>query len=233
MEAVPAGVHHFPSRTEPQRLLLVDPHDFTRECLTDLLRRHASDLVVHASSTLEEIDPGLYDTFHVVLLKIDSIASRGDRSLAAFLPFGELRPSVPVALLCALDNLDVALDAVHRGVRGCLSPSLGVRQLIAALRLVMAGGIYIGPPHNTASRPAVADAASLPQKDSGMTRKAESSALTPREEEVLIHLRQGKPNKVIAFELGMSENTVKVHVSRILKKMNAMNRTVVVGRNHA
>jgi DNA-binding NarL/FixJ family response regulator len=53
----------------------------------------------------------------------------------------------------------------------------------------------------------------------------ERRGLTHREEEVLTLLREGKPNKLIAYELRMSENTVKVHVCRIIKKLHVMNRT--------
>jgi DNA-binding NarL/FixJ family response regulator len=52
-------------------------------------------------------------------------------------------------------------------------------------------------------------------------------SLTPRETEVLARLRQGKPNKIIAFELDISESTVKVFVRRILTKLRASNRTEV------
>ena len=58
-------------------------------------------------------------------------------------------------------------------------------------------------------------------------REVRSRRLTPRESEVLARLRQGKPNKIIAHELEITENTVKVFVRRILMKLGASNRTAV------
>lgn len=62
--------------------------------------------------------------------------------------------------------------------------------------------------------------------------KEENQVFTPRQIAVLHRLRQGKANKIIAYELAMSESTVKVHVRNIMKKMSATNRTEAAYRAH-
>jgi DNA-binding NarL/FixJ family response regulator len=94
---------------------------------------------------------------------------------------------------------------------------LGFDIAVEAVRFVLAGGTYVpmdcvlatGPdlPASPASRP--------------------SSGVTAREAAVIRALQQGKPNKVIAYELNMCESTVKVHVRNLMKKMKAKNRTDV------
>jgi len=91
---------------------------------------------------------------------------------------------------------------------------------VAAIRLVKDGGTIAPVEPLLANRTRRAD----PEADET------SSALTPRQMTVLAHLRQGKANKIIAYELGMSESTVKVHVRNIMRKVKATNRTEVAYR---
>ena len=85
------------------------------------------------------------------------------------------------------------------------------------LHRLRAGGSYAPPASLLADEPS-------PQEARGL--------LTSRQSEVLRELRQGKPNKIIAYELGMSESTVKVHIRNIMRKVGATNRTQVVYKAH-
>jgi DNA-binding NarL/FixJ family response regulator len=214
-------------------LLLVDPHDFTRQCMSDLLGEHAAEWDVWASTSLSA--GGSSRQPDLILLRHDGqVASSGDL-LEVVEAASSLYPGVPIALLCSLLNLGDAFATMRLGIRGFLSPSLSVEQVIAALRLVMAGGIYVAPctANGSVVAPVVAEVSTRPPAQATepsepiMATAGDGWPLTPREEDVCHHLRQGKPNKVIAYELGMSENTVKVHVSRILRKLNVMNRTAL------
>jgi len=108
-------------------------------------------------------------------------------------------------------------------VRGYIPTSLEPAEAAAALQCVAAGGVFV-----PASAP-IKVAQDRPN-GAGPSMEHEISAfqrLTPREGEVLARLRQGKPNKIIAHELRITENTVKVFVGRILLKLGASNRTEV------
>ena len=95
--------------------------------------------------------------------------------------------------------------------------------MIAALRLIAVGGVYVAPVSTDGPGRVARDDVQPSPTHSPNSRAC--GGLTHREEEVLALLRQGKPNKLIAYELRMSENTVKVHVRRIIKKLHVMNRT--------
>jgi DNA-binding NarL/FixJ family response regulator len=109
---------------------------------------------------------------------------------------------------------------LHHGVRGYIPTSVEWEVAVAALRLISAGGIFV-PADAFRSTAAKLD----DQPEGQRQRRSDGRDLTPRELSVIDLLREGKPNKVIAARLDMQENTVKVHVRNILKKLNAANRT--------
>lgn len=198
---------------QPWLLLLVDPQEFTRQCMADLLRGSDDQLEVLAAPSLEQLDPEDCAGCSVILLRMEALFPP-DALQQALDDLGATLPGVPVALLCGQCDMETALRAVRCGVRGYLSSSLSIEQIVAALRLVCGGGVYIAPAQGSPGL-------RLPEPPRPVM------GLTPREEQVLAHLRQGKPNKLIAYELGMSENTVKAHVGHILKKLGATSRTVI------
>src|SRR5258706_1595269 len=110
--------------------------------------------------------------------------------------------------------------ALTHGVRGYIPTSVEWEVAVAALRLISAGGIFV-PADALRSTAAKLD----DQPEGERQRRSDGRDLTPRELSVIDLLREGKPNKLIARQLDMQENTVKVHVRNILKKLNAANRT--------
>jgi DNA-binding NarL/FixJ family response regulator len=106
------------------------------------------------------------------------------------------------------------------GVRGYIPTSVECEVLIAALRLINAGGTFV-PAGVLRSAATKQDT----RFENGRRGGLHALDLTPRELSVIDLLREGKPNKLIAAQLEMQESTVKVHVRNILKKLNAVNRT--------
>jgi DNA-binding NarL/FixJ family response regulator len=151
-------------------------------------------------------------------------------------------PNAYVALLSNHDDEHTASAAMQRGVHGFFPTSIAVEVAIAGLRLVLAGGTYRPLPairqnegrgsrttEEWTTRP------ELPvfRKDKdGATIVPEKTMtdLTPREQHVLAALKLGLPNKLIAVRLNLSENTVKMHIQRIMRKCSARNRTEAVLR---
>ena len=129
-------------------------------------------------------------------------------------------PEASTVVLADSDDVDEVNRALAYGVRGYIPTSVEWEVAVAALRLVSAGGTFVPADalRSTASKPD-------DQPEGERQGRSDGLDLTPRELSVIDLLREGKPNKVIAAQLDMQENTVKVHVRNILKKLNATNRT--------
>jgi DNA-binding NarL/FixJ family response regulator len=124
---------------------------------------------------------------------------------------------VPVVLLSDTEDVAQFVTARQCGAKGCLSANLTLDMVFAAMKMAAAGGFVMSPDGVDAMQQVVPKPQSL--------LDGTGAALTSRQTAVAEGLRQGKPNKIIAYELGLCENTVKVHVRSILTKLNATNRT--------
>jgi DNA-binding NarL/FixJ family response regulator len=143
-----------------------------------------------------------------------------ERSIAGILEqLGEILPGVPVIVVSDREDWSAVFDALCHAVRAYFPSSLDPEILLETLRFVQKGGTFI-PLETLMDVP-------LRRRRSqrAEARRTELRGLTPGEQRVLELLRKGKPNKIIARELDIEETTVKVHVRRILKKLNAANRT--------
>ena len=131
----------------------------------------------------------------------------------------ENNPDTPIVVLSAVTEPENVLQAVDIGASGFIPKTSSNKIILSALHLILAGGLY------------------LPSELLSLQNKPEDTAvkgiLTPRQLDVLRLMGQGKPNKIIARELDLSEGTVKLHVTAILKALNVINRTgaVIAGRN--
>jgi DNA-binding NarL/FixJ family response regulator len=103
------------------------------------------------------------------------------------------------------------------GACGFISKTSSSRVMLSALRLIMAGGVYLPPAMMVHGTP-----------DDSRPTIGSTSFLTPRQREVLELLGQGRSNKEIARALNLTEGTVKLHVTAILKALNVSNRTKAV-----
>jgi DNA-binding NarL/FixJ family response regulator len=132
-------------------------------------------------------------------------------------------PGLPLVILSDLNDATEVLLAIELGARGYLPAGLPFRQVVAAIRFINAGGTYI--PVCVLAASSELERTSPAQ---AIDERGKSIEFSPRQTQVLERLQQGKQNKIIAYELGMCESTVKVHIRHIMKKLNARNRTQVV-----
>lgn len=140
--------------------------------------------------------------------------------------FGLLRrvcdgyPDLPVVMLSASADPAKMRKALDIGAAGFITKTETADVMLSALRLVLAGGIYI-PPDMLEPTPAA-----VRERDVAADKPPAALArLTPRQREVLACLGEGKSNKHIARDLDLSENTVKIHVAAILRVLGVGNRT--------
>jgi len=130
------------------------------------------------------------------------------------------RPEVPVVILSALIDRALITTAMRAGARGFIPKTSSSSVMIHAINLVLSGGHYIPP--------LVLDDAS-PSADDGQGETGNPAAsLTPRQMDVLRLVAKGLSNRDIAQTLDLSEGTVKLHVTAILKSLGVPNRTSAV-----
>lgn len=204
-------------------IALIDPKPLTRQSILEMLANSLPEQVrlVGASSYAELTEGAETDekvraekNLNIIILYIRNAGLR-DAWVQEQLQLIRLqRPEIPIIMISDRDDADEVISALNWGVRGYIPTSIGAEVAIAALTFIGAGGTYI--PQSVLRK----------EEDEQGDPAAELHLnLTARELSVIDLLREGKPNKLIAFELNMQESTVKVHVSKILKKLRVSNRT--------
>lgn len=187
-----------------------------------LLHGYRADVTPIQASSMEEALAALdiYPETDLILL---DLALPGMDGLTGLPLLREAAPTVPVMVLSARADRDTVLSALNQGAVGFLHKSAGTLEMRHAMDLVLRGDVYAPLDLLCADG---ADRLSEP-------RRAEAAAelkskLTPRQSEVLALMAEGLPNKTIARRMGLSESTVKIHVSAILRELGAKNRTDAV-----
>ena len=197
------------------KILLADDHDLFRAGLGLVLHELGADTsLVQAANLTDaihcaEAEPDL----DLALLDLNMPAMNGAAGLQKF---RAQFPDVPVVIVSGSDELSDVQQALGAGASGYIHKSTPPPVMLSALRLVLAGGVYI--PLQAMQREPAPLAAS----------RTWASGLTTRQMEVLRLLAVGKPNKVIARELDLSEGTVKIHLSAIFRVLDVNNRTEAV-----
>lgn len=136
-------------------------------------------------------------------------------------------PTLPVVVLSGSEDAGLMRRLLDLGVLGFIPKAYSPDVMLSAVRLVLSGGVYIPPMMlgqvSAAAPAAVTPAVAAPESIDSLRR-----ILTERQVDVLRLLSQGKPNKLIARDLGISEGTVKIHLAAIYRALNVRNRTEAV-----
>jgi DNA-binding NarL/FixJ family response regulator len=134
-------------------------------------------------------------------------------------------PDLPVVVLSGSTDPTHMRRALDLGASGYITKSSTADVMLSALRLILAGGIYV-PPDMLRETSAASERSAVVQPPAHATPdQPTGTSLTGRQLDVLICLADGKSNKQIARELDLSENTVKIHVAAILRALGVTNRT--------
>jgi DNA-binding NarL/FixJ family response regulator len=202
--------------------VIIEPRALIRDCLVKCLKSMKNDELVCAFASVSDWsqDNSCPTPSLVLLCTGERRAIDIEQDIAAL---ARLYPSVLTVLLSEGEDVTAILCALDKGARGYISTSMSLEVVVEAMQLVRAGGIFVPASSLLASR----NAASV---DSAAPKGGRMSLFTERQMAVVEALRQGKSNKIIAYELNMRESTVKVHVRNIMKKLNARNRTEVAFR---
>lgn len=202
----------------PIRILVADDHPVVRDGLVAMLGTQPDFLVVgEAASGGETVREAARLQPDVVLLDLGMPELDGVEALRQM---RSARPETQVIVFTAFDTDERILSAVQAGAQGYLLKGAPRAEIFNAIRVVSAGGSLLQP----------VVASKLLRHVSGAARDGHAGVetLTEREREVLGMLARGSTNKEIADSLTISERTVKFHVSSILGKLGATNRTEAV-----
>jgi DNA-binding NarL/FixJ family response regulator len=201
------------------KILIADDHELFREGLRHVLEQVGLPLSVVEAGDFPQAAEAIRreGDIDVVLLDLGMPGAGwedGLRELKALLPEG-----LPIIILSASDDRRNVVQAVNLGAAGFIPKTSSSRVMLSALKLVLAGGVYLPP--------ALLEQGGLGD-ELGQPRHGALAFLTPRQRDVMALLGEGKSNKEIARVLGLAEGTVKLHVTAILKGLNVNNRTRAV-----
>ena len=223
-------------------LVIIAQHALARTCILNILKRELAGLEIVEMATTSGLTWLSGRDIRLIALTIGNQPITDPLIEDSLALLAKSCPNAAVALLSNRDDEATASAAMQRGVRGFFPISIPVDVAIAGLRLVLAGGVYRPLPivrQNEASMlktipedPGVAEPSGIHEGDEAVATLPEKAMidLTPREQHVLEALKLGLPNKLIAVRLNLSENTVKMHIQRIMRKCSARNRTEAVIR---
>jgi DNA-binding NarL/FixJ family response regulator len=226
--------------TEEHSLLLIETDALKRTCLLKILAAELAGWRVVGISSSKQLDAFVLSRVALVLIDIEGVdACDGAVQNEIALIRARYRDA-SVVILCSADGDGCILGAFRCGARGVFTPSTTIEAAIEGLRLVLAGGVYV-PPSETKHPQRNVESCDLNNEDMNGFDQARirhwitaaspgknCAPFTARENDVLGELGQGRSNKIIAAHLGMSENTVKMHIQHIMRKLKVTNRTEAV-----
>jgi DNA-binding NarL/FixJ family response regulator len=204
-------------------ILITDDHALLRDGLKLLLEPLAEDINIHEADSLDEalILCATEQEVDLVLLELDAPGVNG---IAGVRALRQRRPDVPIVALGASQRRDDVLAVLEAGANGYIPRTASGKLMLSALRLVVAGEIYIPSMLLTDRSPAEATSAD----PFGPDFRGPLARLTARQREVLLLLARGSTNAEIAETMGIEVNTAKNHIKAILKTLGARNRTQAV-----
>jgi DNA-binding NarL/FixJ family response regulator len=201
------------------KLLVIEDHALVREGLVQTLRQLNHEVQIleaadcAAAQDLLEREPD----FDLVLLDLGLPGMDGLTCLGVI---RQRYPSVPVVIVSAYDDAHTVSRAMKGGASGFVPKAYSGERLIAALNEVLAGQIF-----TPEQMPPVSLGADLPHAPVGDAAEPAEFGLTERQSEVLALMTRGKSNRDIAEQLGLSEGTVKIHITAIFKALGVSSRT--------
>lgn len=198
-----------------RRIIIVDDHPLFRAALRQTLTGDAARIEIGEAGDLAALSAVLEADrdYDLVLLDLNMPGAHG---FSGLLLLRAQYPEVPVMIISAVEDHKVIRRTFELGASGYLPKSVGPAEIRTAIDTVLAGGIF------------VPEGVSLSGDDEQSALLRRLATLTPQQIRVLMMLSDGLMNKQIAYELSISEATVKAHVSSILQKLDVDSRTQAV-----
>lgn len=210
------------------KLLLVDDHPLIHVALRALLADFQPPVQMLGAESAAQARAQLVAQQPDMLLLDLQLGEQED----GFALLDELRasyPAMPIVCISGSDQMADVIRAIDQGAMGFIPKHVAPEEFKQALLLVVSGGIYV-PPMRMGNAPLPAPPGIREQSTAPPPVRVPLAqlAITPRQQEVLQGLLQGKPNKLIASELNISAETVKDHVQAIYRALGVNSRTQAV-----
>ncbi len=199
------------------RFIIVDDHPLFRGALGQALRDSFGDAEILEAGSLDELTDRLAAAGETDLILLD-LSMPGVQGLSGLVYLRAQHPAVPVAIVSASEDAATIRQCLDCGASGFIPKSQPVERIREAIRRIMDGEVWLPPDLDVNNVPS-AEGAELVSR---------LSTLTPQQVRVLMMLGEGLLNKQIAYKLGVSEATIKAHVSAILQKLGVDSRTQAV-----
>jgi DNA-binding NarL/FixJ family response regulator len=200
---------------ESVRLIIADDHPLFRGALREAVSGLFEELEIAEAGSFDDVAKLLERGGEVDLILLD-LTMPGVRGFSGLMYLRAQYPSVPIVVVSANDDPGVIRRCMDFGALGFIPKTLGIEAMRGAISRVFEGGVWTPPDVGAGSDAETADL---------LTRL---TSLTPQQVRVLMMLSEGLLNKQIAYELSVSEATVKAHVSAILQKLGVESRTQAV-----
>ena len=198
-------------------IIIADDHPLFRGALKQALTGMAGNPDIVEAGDFEAARKAASDHSNADLLLLD-LAMPGVSGLSGLISLRAEFQSLPVVIVSASDDPATIRRALDLGASGFISKSASIEEIREGIRSVLEGNIYTPGGYVRG-----------PEQDSEVADLiARLRTLTPQQSRVLAMLAEGLLNKQIAYELGVSEATIKAHVSAILLKLNVDSRTQAV-----
>lgn len=197
------------------KILVIDDHALVREGLCQVLKGVDENVEVLQAGTCSVGFSLAHDHSDIDLVLLDYHLP-DMTGLVALEVFGERHPELPVVMLSGSANVQIMRHVLQAGAAGFVTKSGVSDELLLAVRTVLAGGEYLPPEFSELETSQTPPA--------GGTR----AELTQKQETVLMELLDGRSNREIAEKLSISDETVKSHVTAILRHFDVQNRTQAV-----
>jgi len=212
---------------EITRILVVDDHALFRMGIANILGQQADfEIVAEADDSRSAIDRAIETSPNVILMDLSLPAPGGIETTSRIKR--EL-PSCAIIVLAVSEDEDALFDAIKAGAAAFILKDIGSDDLVTIIRRISSGEYLIND--DVFAKPAVASRVLKEFRELAVYGREAApifTPLSPREVEVLDTIAQGNTNKQVAYALSISEQTVKNHMSSILRKLSVNDRTQAV-----
>ncbi len=196
-----------------RHFIIADDHPLFRDALRQTVEAGFAGARIVEASSLQEVADAIEASVEPDIVLFD-LKMPGVRGFSGLMLLRAQYPAAPICVISASDDPATIRNALQLGASGFVSKSAPTDEICEAITSILAGGRWVPP-----------DLAESAGEDVIVSRL---KSLTPQQVRVLMMLSEGLLNKQIAFKLGVSEATIKAHVSAILQKLQVQNRTKAV-----
>ena len=206
------------SNTAASKIIVADDHPLFREALSQSIHQCVNDAQVVTADSLASLQAAVEAHPDADLLLLD-LHMPGVQGFSALVYLSGRHETLPTVIVSASEDPQIMRRALALGASGYIPKSSPIAVIGSAIRAVLDGEVWLpeGVAHGEAGMDG--DAASVADA---------LATLTPHQFRVLLMLGEGLMNKQIAYQLGVSEATIKAHVTAVLRKLNVTNRTQAV-----